>query len=112
MQNRLQPRHASREGNRQKSLSPKPQLMKNGAGNSSNQQQAQKTQKKQPSEILNLFTAIKKEPNLEERRAIQSAKQLANQKRHEHEKKLKQAEEKLRQQIKGIQDDCAKVVAS
>ena len=112
MQNRLQPRHASREGNRQKSLSPKPQLMKNGTGNSGNQQQAQKAPKKQPSEILNLFTAIKKSYNLEERRAIQQAKELAEQKRVEHEKMLKHAEDKLRQQVKGIQDDCAKLVAS
>jgi len=37
---------------------------------------------------------------------------LAEQKRLEHEKMQKNAEEKLCQQVKGIQDDCAKLVAS
>jgi hypothetical protein len=33
--------------------------------------ETQKKPKKQPSEILNLFTAIKKEPTLDERRQIE-----------------------------------------
>jgi len=44
-----------------------------------------KKPKKQPSEILNLFTAIKKTPTLYERRAIEQNEKLIAEKRAQHQ---------------------------
>lgn len=107
-QDKLLPRKTPSQGSMRPKLSPKPALSKNrnvtagGSLASKEFNNINRRPKKQPSEILNLFTAIKMTPTLDEKRAIEEKERLADEEQDVHEQKLRHAAKKLQVQIQEI----------
>ena len=113
MQSQDQLRHPPSEAIRQRRLSPKQALNKNKSGvNSAASRELNIKPKKQPSDLLNLFTALKKEPNLYEKRENERKLAEEMERKHQMEEAAQKEADHIAECIKKVKFDAERLKAA